>query len=171
MTASSSDHVRRGHPILFGLIIVLAIIEMSIAAFLTERYNTHHNFPSTTLRDRARFLLFTSIWTIVFGAFYMVAYLVGGGAGSIFVSVASHGIFLFVTWVFWLAGAAAVTASLGGGNNCSNINFNLPYCNQLNALMGFAWTEWIIVTFAFVAVFILGVRSVRRGDGYRGQLV
>ncbi|KAF9513013.1 hypothetical protein BS47DRAFT_1010540 [Hydnum rufescens UP504] len=166
MTASTDDRVRRGYPILFGLVIVLAIIEMSIAGFLTSRYNTHHNFPSTSLRDRARYLLFVSIWTIIFGAFYIVIFLTSGTGGSILASVASHGIFLFVTWVFWLAGAASVTASLDGGHNCSSLSFNLPYCNQLNALMGFAWVECI----GLIILFILGVRAVRRGDGFRGQL-
>jgi len=170
MTATTNDRVRQGHGIIFGLVIALAIVEMSIAAFLTERYNSHHNFPSGSVRARTRYLLFTAVWTVLLGSIYLVVFLTSGSSGSILSSIASHIIFIFMTWVFWLAGAAAITASLGGGNNCSNIDFFLPYCSQLNAIMGIAWTEWIIITFVLVFVFIVAVRSVRRGDGYRGPL-
>jgi len=86
-------------------------------------------------------------------------------------SVGSHLGFLILTWIFWTAGAAAITASLGGGHNCSKLKYNLPYCNQLNALEGFAWAEWLLVTLALIFTIALALRAVRRGDGYRGQLV
>ena len=70
----------------------------------------------------------------------------------------------------------------------STIPFNLPYCNQLNAEMGFAWAIWyysfttlhslissflcrLCVTFAFVVVIARGISARRRGDGMAGQLV
>lgn len=31
---------------------------------------------------------------------------------------------LFLTWIFWVAGAAAITATLGGGLNCSYVRFS-----------------------------------------------
>ena len=106
-----------------------------------------------------------SIWTIAFGAVYLVGFLVA--ASSIFVSVASHFILcvlshstshlnrsnmffpnsmfmrniiysLFLTWILWLAAAAAITQTLGGGLNC-HVQTYFVYCNQLNALEGFAW--------------------------------
>jgi len=165
------DHVRRGHPVIFGLLIVLAIVELAISGFLTSRYNSHHNYPSSGIRDRARYLLFCSIWTIVFSALYMLLFLHSASTGSVMTSVASHLGFLILTWIFWTAGAAAITAGLGGGHNCSTIKYELPYCNQLNALEGFAWAEWIILTLALFASIGLAVRAMRRGDGYRGQLV
>ncbi|PAV22073.1 hypothetical protein PNOK_0203000 [Pyrrhoderma noxium] len=163
-------HIKRGHPVIFGLIVFFAIIEGAIATWLISRYDKHHNYPSTSVRDRTGFLTFTSWWTVLFGLIYLGAFL-HSTSGSIVTSVGSHGIFLILTWIFWTAGAASITEALGGGNNCSNLSYNLPYCNQLNALEGFAWVTWIFVTIALVVVLLRGCTASRRGDGLRGPLV
>ncbi|KAF8131523.1 hypothetical protein EV363DRAFT_1164973 [Boletus edulis] len=152
------DWIRKGHPIILGSLIVFSIIELSISAFLVAQFNRHHNYFSTDERDRTAFLLFASIWTIVLSALYM----------SFFFIVPDN--VLLLTWIFWTAGAASITAALGGGLNCVNQTV-FVYCGQLNALEGFAWVIWIIVTFAIIVVAIRGVIAARRGDGLRGPLV
>jgi len=164
-------HVRRGHPVLFGLIIFLAIIEGSIATWLAVRFNQHHNYSSTSVRDRARFLAFVSWWTVFFSIWFLVLFLHSASSGSVLTSVGAHGIFLFITWILWTAGAASITAAIGGGYDCSNIEFDVPYCNQLNALMGFAWAIWLLIAIALIVVILRGISSARRGDGLKGQLV
>jgi len=164
------EHVRRGHPILLGLIITIGIVELGISGFLTGRYNSRHDYPNRSIRDRARFLLFASIWTVFIGLFYLVLFL-HSSSGSILTSVGSHLAFFALSWVFWTSGAAAITAALGGGHNCSTLKYHLPYCNQLNALEGFAWVEWILFTFGLIVVIALAIRSIRRGGGYDDQLV
>jgi len=52
------NHVKRGHPIVFALILIFAIIELSISAWLTSKYNAHHNYHNISQRDRVRFVLF-----------------------------------------------------------------------------------------------------------------
>lgn len=109
---------------------------------------------------------------------------------SFLFSIASHGVWLFLTWVFWsvpsrrllhpleadptlfrrLAGAAAITNALGGGLNCGSMR-GFAHCNQLNAAEAFAWINWILATFAFVVVVVVGARSARRGDGFGGAVV
>ncbi|KAH9917161.1 hypothetical protein B0H21DRAFT_770187 [Amylocystis lapponica] len=162
-------HVRRGHPIVFGLIILFGIIELAISGWLVSRYNSHHNYPSSSVRDRARFLLFDACWTIFFSLFYLALFLHSASDGSVLTSVFSHGVFLTITWILWLAGASAITASLGGHLRCAHSGVN--YCGQLNALEGFAWVEWLMLTFALVIVLFRGVAAARRGDGLRGQLI
>jgi len=119
---------------------------------------------------------------------------------------------LTFTWIMWTAGAAAVTQMIGGGLNCKYVPDSpsifppthrmltqplsyrtqdiFVYCDQLNALEGFAWVEWyvqhddqnrlsnsdtrinrILVTFLLIVVLIRGITAARRGDGYRGGLV
>jgi len=47
---------------------------------------------------------------------------------------------LFLSWIVWLAAAAALTQTLGGGINCGAQTYlRFVYCSQLNALEGFAW--------------------------------
>ncbi|KAI0319940.1 hypothetical protein OF83DRAFT_1107489 [Amylostereum chailletii] len=167
---SIDAHVRRGHPITLGLLTFFGIIELAIAAWLTSRYNSHHNYPFVGIRDRTTFLLFTSAWTVVFSLLFVLLFMHSASTGSPLTSVASHFVVFLLTWLFWTAGAASLTAGLGGGLNCS-AHGQPAYCNQLNALEAFAWVEWVIVTVFLVIVLLLGIRSLRRGDGYRGQMV
>ena len=154
----------------FSTLIIFSIIEMSIAAWITAKYNSRHNFPSSGTRARVRYTLFVSIWTIVIGTAYLIGFLVA--ASSVFSSVASHFVLyvlshsthhltpflslpstpffsnqiliwnvtysLFITWILWLAAAAAITQTLGGALNC-HVQDYFVYCGHLNALSGFAW--------------------------------
>ncbi|KAH9176851.1 hypothetical protein EDB89DRAFT_1936840 [Lactarius sanguifluus] len=163
---SYSSYLKPGYFIFFVVILVIAIIELSISAWLTSRYNSRHDFLSTTERDRVRFLLFCSVWTTVLSPIFPVLLLLG--SLEILASVAAHLVFLFVSWVFWLSGAAAITQSLGGGLDC---DLHLVYCGQLNALEAFAWIEWVFLTLGFVFVIVVAVRAGQRGQGYRGPVV
>jgi len=153
---------------MFGSLVLFSIIEMCISAWITAKYNANHNFPNSGVRARVRYILFLSIWTIVFGSGFLVAFLVS--ATSAFASVASHFFFLLVTWILWLAAAAAITQTLGGALNCNTQSF-FVYCGQLNALEGFAWLIWVLLTFMLLFVLIRGIMSAKRGDGYAGGLV
>ncbi|KAF7319674.1 hypothetical protein MKEN_00748600 [Mycena kentingensis (nom. inval.)] len=166
---SYDHHIRRGHPITLSLIILFGIIELSLAAWLTSQFNKLHNPESTTERDRVRFTLFVSTWTVVWSALLLVLF-VHSATGSVLTSVLAHLVFLGITWLLWTAAAAAVTEMLGGGLNCKTQDV-FAYCNQLNALEAFAWIEWLLVTFAIIVVLIRGISAARRGDGYRGGLV
>jgi len=161
------DHVRRGHPFVFGFITLVSLIELIITAILVHDDNSNGGLYSHTIRDRERFLLFTSLWTILFSIFYIVGFL--KASGSFLLSIASHGIWLFITWVVLLAGAAAITDTLGGSATCGR--FGLPHCHQLTATEAFAWINWILLTFAFFIVVFTGARSMRSGDGFGGPLV
>jgi len=160
--------MRKGHPIMFGGIVVFSIIEMCIAAWITAKYNARHNFPNSGLRARVRYILFVSIWTVLLGSVYLGLFI--SMAGSMVTSVGSHFIFLAVTWIFWLAAAAALTQSVGGSLNCS-IQTKFVYCGQLNALEGFAWLIWVVLTFMLIFTIIRGIKTARRGDGVAASMV
>ncbi|KAI0042267.1 hypothetical protein FA95DRAFT_590001 [Auriscalpium vulgare] len=179
--------VRLGHSVTLGVVIFFSIITLSISAWLSSRYSSHHNYINTSERDRVRFLLFCSVWTIVLAPVFLATFLVA--PAHIIASVAAHGIWcaapsvfkpltmshfflrgcrLFVTWVFWLSGAASLAQSIGGRLNCSR---HFVYCGQINALEAFAWIIWVILTFALVFVMLLGKKTLSRGEGPRGPLV
>jgi hypothetical protein len=169
MGVGSDSTVRRAHPILFGSIVLFSLIEMCVAAWLTAKYNGNHNYPFGSVRMRVRYILFCSIWTALLGSIFLVLFLVTS-AGSIFTSVAAHFVFLLITFILWIAAAAAMTQALGGGLSCSHQNL-WAYCGQLNAVEGFAWLVWILVTIALIMVIIRGIAAARAGDGYKGGLV
>lgn len=68
-----------------------------------------------------------------------------------------------------LAGAAAITNTLGGGLNCDV--YPGAHCNQLNAAEAFAWINWILATFAFAVILFVGARSARSGNGFGTALI
>ncbi|KAF9040272.1 hypothetical protein BDZ89DRAFT_1060702 [Hymenopellis radicata] len=166
---SMDKHIRRGHTITFGLLIIFGIIELSLTSWLVSRFNLNHNYSSISERDRVRFVLFCSVWTVVLGLLYAGLFLYSA-TGSALTSIMSHGIFFLFTWIMWTAAAAAITEMLGGGLNCSNQR-EFVYCSQLNAVEAFAWIEWILTTFALIFILIRGIQAARRGDGYGGGLV
>ncbi|KAI0305035.1 hypothetical protein BC826DRAFT_29965 [Russula brevipes] len=173
--------IRRGYFIFFAVIIVLAIIELSISAWLTARYESHHNYLSIAERDRVHFLLFCSIWTTLLSPVFPILLFIG--SLEILLSFAAHVIFLSLSWVLWLSGAAAITDSLRGGLDCKYVaaayiqsrwhsyrTQSLPfvYCTQLNALEAFAWIEWVVLTVGFIFILVVTVRALQRGEGWFG---
>jgi len=164
------NHLRRGHPIVFGLIILFGLIEVAISAWLIAEFNEHHNNTGAAEQTQVRFILFTSAWTVIFSAQTAFLFWVSSPKLELLTGMLAHGIFLFLSWIFWVAGAAAFTQKFGGGLNCKTQD-TFVYCNQLNALEGFAWVEALLFTFALVVVLSRGIISSRRGDGIHAQLV
>jgi hypothetical protein len=74
-----------------------------------------------------------------------------------------------LSWIFWLAGAAAITAGLGGGVACAQ--FGYPYCSQLNATIGFAWIEFILISVLLILIALIGTSALRRGDRLSSGLI
>ncbi|KAI9456169.1 hypothetical protein F5148DRAFT_984529, partial [Russula earlei] len=107
---------------------------LAISIWLTKHYHENHNYLSTTEHDRVKFLAFCSIWTTLILPICPVAMTSESGA-------VIGAIFWFLSWVFWLSGAVAITHSLGGRLNCS---LGYVYCGQLNALEAVAWVEWYV---------------------------
>jgi hypothetical protein len=65
---------------------------------LTSQFNKHNNQLNNSERDRVRFTLFASTWTIAFSALFLMLF-VHSATGSILTSVLAH----FVLSVFPLA--------------------------------------------------------------------
>ena len=90
----SSDLVRyhRGRILIPARISLLinSIYQLSIAAWLISRYNSHHNYLSTSVRNRTRYLLFCAIWTTLLVTLFLMMFLLA--SGHFLSSVASHGI-------------------------------------------------------------------------------
>ncbi|KAG1738517.1 hypothetical protein EDB19DRAFT_895081 [Suillus lakei] len=148
--------------VVFSLIVFFGIIEFAISAWLTSQFNAYHNYFSLAGRDCTRFLLFTSMWTIVFSIHHVFFFF--PLSDNVLSSTASHIFFLFLTWAFWTAGAASITAALGEQLNRNTQSF-FTYCGQLVALEVFAWVILVLVTFAIFVVYIRGVLARSRGDG------
>ncbi|SCZ99093.1 BZ3500_MvSof-1268-A1-R1_Chr7-1g09390 [Microbotryum saponariae] len=158
--------IKRGHPIVFGLMVFFSFAEMIQTAVLVGSYNRKDDYPSSLLKGSTRFLLFTSLWTLFFG----IAYIVGvvRSSSSFLFSIASHGAWLALTWLFWLAGSAAVTDGFRKLGDCGARR--LGHCGQLQSAEAFGWINWILSTIALAAIVVVGARSARSGNGFGGAL-
>ncbi|PWN54494.1 hypothetical protein IE53DRAFT_336976 [Violaceomyces palustris] len=161
-----SSHIRRGHPITFLTFTIISFIVAVIASTLVTDYNSKNNAPSMGVENAVRFLVFAGWWGFLFSIIYVGLFLTG--KGGVITSIAGHGIWIFVTWVFWMAGAAALTDRIGGGQDCGN-SF-LVYCNSTSALMAFAWIGWIILTFMLAVVAFIGGGAFRGGKSVKEGL-
>ncbi|PVF96598.1 hypothetical protein CPB86DRAFT_786817 [Serendipita vermifera] len=153
---------------MFGLLIVFGMVEGAVTTWLTIQFNRIRSYESVSIRDRIRFLAFTSWSTVAFSFIYLLLFVHSASTGSALTSVFSHLIFLGFTWILWTAGAGSLTSSLGGGINCTKVQRNVVYCNQLNAAEGFAWIEWLLTTFLLAVICYCWVRGSRRGEALRG---
>ncbi|PWN23563.1 hypothetical protein BCV69DRAFT_3151 [Microstroma glucosiphilum] len=161
------SHIRRGHPAAFGLLAFISLIVGIISAVITADYennDTGANGNYTGLVTRVHFAVFYGWWTFVFSIIYLALFLTG--VGGVVTSIAGHGIWLLLTWIFWLAGAGALADTLG--TSCGTSRYY--YCNSLQALHAFSWIGWILLTLMLVVVAAIGGGAFRGGRGLKDGL-
>jgi hypothetical protein len=156
----SSAAIRRGHPIVFTFLAFWSFIIAVIASTLTSDFNSKHNSPSDETTGAVRFLVFVGWWTFLFSIAYLALFLTG--VGGVFTSIAGHGIWIFLTWLFMLAGAGAITASINDDGD--------PYHSSRRALAGFSWIAWIQLTLMLALVGFIGGKAFRGGRGLKEGL-
>jgi hypothetical protein len=123
---------------MFGLLGFFSFITAVISSTLTSDFNNKRNSPKSSITGSVRYLVFVG-WLEFIGSIVYLALFLTQKGGAI-TSIAGHGLFIFFVWLFQLAGAGAITAAMGGGNNCSHSS--LVYCSSLEALMAFSWMSW-----------------------------
>ncbi|MBW0543154.1 hypothetical protein O181_082869 [Austropuccinia psidii MF-1] len=156
------------HPALFFLSWVFALIEFLITAILVHNYDSN-GYPTDSVRDRLRFLLFVSCWTLLFVPVYIAANL--RAPGRAIASISSNLAFTSVTWLFWFSGAIAWTDALGGTLHCGDlflqnsvIEISIPYCGSLRAAQAFSWM--ILITFSAILGYVgLSAAKARKAPG------
>ncbi|PWN29527.1 hypothetical protein BDZ90DRAFT_216838 [Jaminaea rosea] len=159
-----SSHVRRGHPITFGVLVFISLVVAIIASVLTHDYNAGDELHDQPLVNRVHFWVFTGWWTFLFSIAYTALFLTG--VGGVVTSIAGHGIWLFLTWIFWLAGSASLANRIG--TDCSNHGYY--YCNSLRALEAFGWIGWALLTIMLAVVAAIGGGAFRGGRGLKDGL-
>jgi len=145
------------HPFMFGLITVIAIIELGLSGW--ERHQQSIDpLGGNTVASRLDFLLFLSVWTTVFGGAYLV--FAHTGRFGIIASYASHAFWLFWTFVMWVIGAALYQKRMievGCGDSAKRCHIN-------HSVEGFAWIE---MSLTFITFFIILLHIGGKTERYR----
>jgi len=145
------------HPFLFGLITAVAIVELGLTAY--ERHQQHlYPIDGHTLTSRLDFLIFNSVWTTVFGIFYLI--FAHTGRFGIIASYASHAFWLFWTFVMWIIGAAIYQKRLIEGG-CGQ---DSRRCHINHTVEGFAWME---MAFTFITLILIALHVGGKTERYR----
>ncbi|WFC96485.1 hypothetical protein MBRA1_003143 [Malassezia brasiliensis] len=157
-----SSAVRRGHPIAFGIFTVFALIVAIIASAVVADFNSNGQPSSKLVRDSTRFMVFAGWWGFLFSLVYIGLFL--SGIGGFLSSIASHAVFIFLTWVFWLAGSAALSTKVGSAD-CSADDNGIPDCSALRAICAFGWIGWIELTCMLGVICYLAYKAFSGGRG------
>ncbi|KAG8906780.1 hypothetical protein FRB99_006157 [Tulasnella sp. 403] len=144
------------HPFLFGVITTFAIIELGLTGWERKQ---QHDYPigGNGTTSRLDFLIFDSVWTTVFGIFYLI--FAHTGRFGVIASFASHAFWLFWTFILWIVGAALyqrqiIEVGCGSGRRCS-VNHTVE---------GFAWME---MAFTFITLGVIILHIGRKTERYR----
>lgn len=163
-TGHGRRSISRYHPILFGLIAATALALLGLTAW--QRHQ-QHLFPygGSGLTSRLDFLIFLSVWTFLFAAAYII-FAHTGKFGAI-ASHASHVLWLFVTWVMWLIGAALYhhrISQVGCGTSHMRCQIN-------RAIKALSWLEFALcfLTMLIIMLHVGGKTSRYRSGPYDGQ--
>jgi len=154
----------KSHSVFFGYITILAIAELSISALVVARFNSHHNYDSISERDRIRYVLLASCWTVFFCSTYIIL-VRRDGTRSFMTSASSHGTLFISTWFIWAAAAIAITELLARGLHCS-VPTKSAYCPEIIALQSIAWIILTGVTSTIIFIMYYAIRY-----GVRSQQV
>jgi len=166
VSVSNDKLVKVGHPVLYGFLAIWTFVELVLAAYLVGHYNSN-GYPNTSTQNQTRFLLFAGLLGFLLSVAYAVMFRVA--SGSFLSSIASHVGSVALLWIFFLAGAAALTNNLGGRIDCGQADF--ATCTTLNALEGMSWVVFVWLSIILVLLAIIGIRSARSGNGFGGSLV
>lgn len=148
------------HPVVFTFLAIWSFIVAVIASTMTSDFNSNHNSPSDETTGAVRYLVFAGWWTFLFSIVYLALFLTG--IGGMVTSIAGHGIWIFLTWLFFLAGAGAISASINDDD--------APYLSSRRALAGFSWIAWIQLTLMLILVGVIGGKAFRGGRGFKESL-
>jgi len=136
------------------------LAEIALATWLLLQYRFNHNYPNVTTRTGVRFVLFCAYWTTLTAGAYTLLFLHPVWSKRAVSSIGAQAIWIFLTWLFWITGAAIVNSglpSLFARGHCAG----LVYCAQIQALFALSVLEILTLTAGMVTLIWLAWQSGR----------
>jgi len=136
-------------PIFFGIMFVLAIVEMVFTINYFIYKQKRHQFKSSSERSRLAFLIFSSARTIMLAAVYMGFHFARKYFHSMF-----HTIFLVLSTIFWIISGVLIH-QLWGLVECGGVGGlkgGLNKCHELKIIEIIAWVLAVVSVLATVPV-------------------
>ncbi|TFK36688.1 hypothetical protein BDQ12DRAFT_609412 [Crucibulum laeve] len=135
LNKTSGVRLQRFAPLVYVFLVLSSLAEVAIASWLLLQYRFHGNYPNVIALRGTRLVLFSACWTSLTAGAYTLLFLHPTWSKHPISSIGTQAIWVFATWVFWIAGAAVINASVPGllvGGSCDGV----IYCGQIRALFG-----------------------------------
>lgn len=92
------------------------------------------------------------------------------GIGGFLSSIASHAVWVFITWVFWLAGSASLSNKVGNMSCGASDSDAVQDCHSLKAIVAFGWIGWVELTLLLAVICFLAFKAFRGGRGVHDSI-
>jgi len=156
----SGVRLQRYGPVVYAFLVFGSLAETAVAAWLLLQYRFNNNYPSVATRTGIRFILFCACWTVMTAGAYTLLFLHPVWSKHAISSIGAQAIWIFMTWLFWIFGAAIVNSDLPG-LLATGLCDGLVYCGQIQALFALAVLEILTLTMGMVTVMWLAWQSGR----------
>lgn len=152
------------HSVLFTSVVVISLINSCTTTWTSVGLTVGGALGVDSLRHLLNYLVFTSWWTFVGSAFFLLAFLYdrsnrdqdGTFTAKRFGTLHGHLLWLLLTWCLWLLGASLFAASIAQMTECQ------LHCTQLRVISAFAFIELIAISMILVVVVLSYWSSYRR---------
>ncbi|KAJ7689933.1 hypothetical protein B0H17DRAFT_1065696 [Mycena rosella] len=123
-------------PVLFGIMFILATVELGFCVDTAQYKHKTHTWDSNTERSRIAFLIFSSVRTMALSSVYIGFHF----AQKVFSSM-HHTIFVVMSTVFWIVSGVLIHTQLGliecGG--VGQLKGGLNECHELKIIECLSW--------------------------------
>ncbi|KDQ52769.1 hypothetical protein JAAARDRAFT_61776 [Jaapia argillacea MUCL 33604] len=151
LNKTSGVQLQKFAPAFYALLTAFSLVEISLSTWLLSQYHINMNYPSMGILTGVRVVLFSACWTLATATGFMFLFLHPTWSKHPIASVGSQGLWIVMTWGFWVAGTGILNTNapaLFQGGTC----IGLVYCGQLQTLFAFSILQ--------IVAFMIGLSAI-----------
>ncbi|ESK86726.1 hypothetical protein Moror_15216 [Moniliophthora roreri MCA 2997] len=160
LNKKSGKMLQQYAPYVYMFIVFNALAELGTSAWLLTQYRLFQNYPNEHTYTSVKLLLFSNCWTVLVDGAYTLLFLHPSWSGHPVSSVGAQLIWVTMTWVFYVAGAALLNHALPL-LFLRGICTSVVYCSQLQALFALTVIQILVLTGGGVTLVWLAWQSIK----------
>ncbi|KAJ7679200.1 hypothetical protein DFH06DRAFT_1165974 [Mycena polygramma] len=146
--------------IAYAFVVLSSLVVIAIPSWILLQYSLYQNYPNAEAKIAMRLVLFAACWTSVTAAVFTILFVHPTWSRRPVSSVGTQGIWVLLTWSFWLASAGVLNHTipqLFDKDTCQR----LIYCGHIRAIFAFSILELAVFTVGMVTMMWLAWRCAR----------
>jgi len=160
LNKTSGLRLQRYAPWVYVFLVFTSLAEISLGSWLLIQYRFYRNYPNVEAYTGIKLLLFSACWTTLTAGAYTLLFLHPTWSKQPISSVGAQAIWVFLTWVLWVAGAGIVNTALPSllvKGSCDG----LVYCGQIQTVVALSVLEILTLTGGMATMMWLAWQSTR----------